>query len=127
MSSKAEGGAGKHKNPRISVVVDPEDLELFNRMADLQGLTLSSFIRMWMHQSAPMIRQIVETLETAQAGNPASALLGFSAMMGQQFHQEQLGLMELVDRVKDTQNPPTESPIMTQGAKPKRKGRTSKA
>jgi hypothetical protein len=117
----------KHVNPRISVVVDPEDLEVFKRIAEIQGLTLSSFMRMWMKQSVPQIKNIIAMVDEAYAGNPAQALLGFAAQAGTAFNQQQAELHELLAHVNDAQNNPPSPLIMGEDAKPKDKNRPRKA
>jgi hypothetical protein len=123
----AEARAGKHKNPRISIVVDPEVLDVFERVAELQGLTLSSFMRSWMKLSMPMLKQALDAVDSAKSGNAVEALLTYSSQTSRQFNDQQLDLLDLVEEVKGAQNAPTESRIMTPEAKPKKRGRASKA
>lgn len=50
---------------RVTLTLDPVDVELIDRLAALQGINRSEQMREFLASARPMIRQTVETLEAA--------------------------------------------------------------
>lgn len=51
---------------RVSLTLDPVDVELVDRLAASQGINRSEQFRQFLAQARPMLRQTVEVLEAAQ-------------------------------------------------------------
>ena len=50
---------------RVSLTLDPVDVDLLDRLARAQGINRSEQVRQILAESRPMLRQTVETLEAA--------------------------------------------------------------
>jgi Ribbon-helix-helix protein, copG family len=63
----------RHENgmARVTVTLDPEDIELLDRLAKLEGSNRSAELRGLLTQVRPMIRDLVEMFERAASQREA--------------------------------------------------------
>lgn len=59
---------------RVTLTLDPVDVELLDRLAELEGSNRSAELRSMLGQLRPMLRQIVEALEAAMRTRDEFAL-----------------------------------------------------
>lgn len=68
---------------RITVTIDPVDVELLDRLAALEGLNRSAELRSILAQLRPVLRQTVEAFEAALAARDYLALSAQEANVSQ--------------------------------------------
>lgn len=66
------------KHPRITITLHPEDHATLRRLAKIQGGSMSSILREFIHETAPVLDTLADTLEAAQRAE-ASAAIRFKA------------------------------------------------
>lgn len=112
------------RSKRILVSAPDELYAVLVEAAEATNQPLATFIRSWLEESVPAIQEITAALNAMKSKGKKEAMLGFGANMVQHLGKghEQLALL-----LKDAQKLPDERPIITEEAKPKRKGRASKA
>jgi len=81
---------------RVTFTLDPVDVSLLDRLAAVQGMNRSEQMRTLMAELRPMIRQMVETFESALRQRDE-----FMALVSQ---AEGVGLSELLPEVERVQN-----------------------
>ena len=81
---------------RVTLTLDPVDVDLLDRLASMQGINRSEQMRQILAESRPMLRQTVETLEAALRQRDEFMRLVSEA--------ESAGLAELLPEVRKVQN-----------------------
>lgn len=81
---------------RVTLSLDPVDVALIDRLAELEGSNRSAELRSMLGQLRPMLRQIVEALEAAMRTRDEFALEAGKAALG-----EFAELLPEVDRVQN--------------------------
>lgn len=82
---------------RVTLTLDPVDVELIDRLAALQGINRSEQMREFLANARPMIRQTVETLEAAlRSRDDLLVTIGEASLAGL------AELMPEVERVQDS-------------------------
>jgi hypothetical protein len=81
---------------RVTVTLDSVDVDLLDRLAKVQGLNRSEQVRQLLAEMRPMVRQMVETFE--------SALRSRDEFMALVAEGEATGLTELLPEVERVQN-----------------------
>ena len=115
----------KTTRSRRILVSAPEELyTVLEEAAKATNQPVATFIRSWLEESVLVIQEITSALNVVKSQGKRHAVLSLGATMAQQLGKgnEQLALL-----MQEAQNMPDERPIISEEAKPKRRGRASKA
>ena len=107
------------RSRRILVSAPDELYAVLVEIAELTNQPVATFIRSWLEESVPAIQEISSALKIAKSKGNRAAMMGMGASFAKQLGKghEQLAML-----MQDAQNMPDEPPIISEEAKPKRKG-----